>query len=362
MSDSYFQDGGPFDLKHSGQDEITMSVPIPTDSYGMLARECTDETCIPGYFKVKPGTGIVGEQQVAHCPYCRRGAPPTDFLTKAQRQYATDALMSEAVVAVDRMIKGALDLGPTGRRSFGGGMLSMELAYKSGGRPEVSRPVEEELRRDVRCPHCTLEHAVFGLATWCPDCGRDVFEQHLDAEFEVARRILAAVEERRLTLGPRVAARDIENALEDTVSVFEAVLKFLVRRHLVAAGRATEEVDKLLEKTIRSQFQNPELASRLWLDHLGLSLFDEVTPNVVATLSRTFAKRHPITHNLGVVDRKYLERVESGELHGREVRVSVAEVEAAIESTATVLTTVYRRLFAESPGRVSGGVRVAESS
>jgi hypothetical protein len=189
-----------------------------------------------------------------------------------------------------------------------------------------------------------------------------VFEEHLDAEFQVARRILAAVEERRSTLGPRVAARDIENTLEDTVSVFEAVLKFLVRRHLVAAGRATDEVDKLLEKTIRSQFQNPELASRLWLEHLGLSLFAEVPPNIFATMSRTFAKRHPITHNLGIVDRKYLERVESGELNGREVRVSVAEVEAAIESTATVLTTVYRRLFRESAGCPSGGVRVAESS
>jgi hypothetical protein len=350
MSDSYFHDGGPFDLRHSGQDEITMNLPIPTDSYGMLARECADETCVPGYFKVKPGTGIVGEQQIAYCPYCRQGAPPPDFLTKAQRQYAIDAVMSEAGVAVDRMIKQALNLGPTGRKSFGRGMFSMELAYRSGGRTEVSRPIEEELRRDVRCPHCTLEHAVFGLATWCPDCGRDVFETHLDSEFQVARRMLAAVKERRLTLGPRVAARDIENALEDTVSVFEAVLKSMARRQLLAAGRVTEEVDKLLDKRIRSQFQNPALASRLWLEHLGLSLFDDVPPNVVATMSRTFEKRHPITHNLGVVDRKYLERVESGELHGREIRVSVSEVEAAIDATSTVLTALYRRLFRSSAG------------
>ena len=64
-------------------------------------------------------------------------------------------------------------------------------------------------------------------------------------------------------------------------------------------------------------------------------------------MTRTFAKRHPITHNLGGVDRKYLARVASGELHGREVRVSVAEVEAAIDATSTVLTTVYRRLFGD---------------
>ncbi len=327
-----------------------MNLPIPTDSYGMLARECTDQTCVPGYFKVKPGTGIIGDQQIAYCPYCRRGAPPTDFLTKAQRQYAIDAAMSEATGAVDRMIKQALNLGPTGRRSFGSGMLSIELAYKSGGRPEVSRPVEEELRRDVRCPYCTLEHAVFGLAIWCPDCGRDVFEEHLDAELQVARRVLAAVEERRLSLGPRVAARDIENALEDTVSVFEAVLKLIARRHLVAAGRVSDEVDKLLDKNVRSQFQNPDVASRLCLELLGVPLFEDVPPNVVVTISRAFAKRHPITHNLGIVDRKYLERVESGELHGREVRVSVAEVEAAIDATSTVLINLYRRLFGHSVG------------
>jgi hypothetical protein len=67
-------------------------------------------------------------------------------------------------------------------------------------------------------------------------------------------------------------------------------------------------------------------------------------------MRRTFEKRHPITHNLGIVDRKYLARVESGELHGREIRVSVTEVEAAIEATSTVLTTLYRRLFGGSAG------------
>ena len=354
MGDSYFEEGGPFDLRHSGQDEITMNLPIPTDSYGMLARECTDESCVPGYFKVKPGTGIVDGQQVAHCPYCRRDAPPADFLTKAQHQYATDAVTSEATGAVDRVIKQALKLGPTGRKSYGGGMFSIELAYKSGGKPVVSRPVEEELRRDVRCPHCTLDHAVFGLAIWCPDCGRDVFTDHVDAELQVVRRILAAVDERRLSLGPRVAARDIENALEDTVSVFEAVLKAIARRHLVASGKSDDEVDKFLDKTVRSQFQNPDVASRLWLEHLSVPLFEDVPPIVVATMSRVFAKRHPITHNLGIVDRKYLERVESGELHGREVRVSVAEVETAIDATSTVLTKLYRRLFGQSRGEPPG--------
>jgi hypothetical protein len=224
-------------------------------------------------------------------------------------------------------------------------MFSIELAYRSGGRPEVSRPVEEELRRDVRCPHCTLEHAVFGLATSCPDCGADVFEEHLKAELEVARRILAATDDRRMSLGPRVAARDIENALEDTVSVFEAVLKFIAQRHLVAAGKTIDEVDRFIHKIVRSQFQNPEVAALLFQEHLGIDLFPATLAGVLSSLNETFAKRHPITHNLGVVDRKYLERVESGELRGREVRVSVAEVENAIDGTLRTLSNLYRRLF-----------------
>lgn len=345
MSDSYFEEGGPFDLRKSGPDEISLSVPIPADRYGMVARECTDEACVPGYFKVKPGTGVVGDQQVAYCPYCRRDAAPADFLTKAQRQYAIDAVFSEAAGAVDQMFKRALNLGPTGKKSYGGGMLSIDLAYKSGGRPEVSRPVEEELRRDVRCPHCTLEHAVFGLAIWCPDCGTDLFEEHLKAELEVARRILAAADDRRLSLGPRVAARDIENALEDTVSVFEAVLKSIARRHLAVAGKAAEEIDRFLDKVVRSQFQNPDVAARLFQQHLGIHLFPPAPEGLMGSMNDTFAKRHPITHNLGVVDRKYLERVESGELQGREIRVSVPEVESAIDGTFRVLCDLYRRLF-----------------
>jgi hypothetical protein len=348
MSDSYFEDGGPFDLGHSGPDEITMKLPIPIDSYGMIGRECTDSNCAPGYFKVKPGTGFVGGQDVAYCPYCREGAPPANFLTKAQHQYALDAVASEAIGAIDQMFQTALGGGT--RKSPSGGLFSVELSYRSGGKPEVARPVEEELRRDLICPHCQLEHAVFGLATWCPDCGRDIFVVHLEAELLVARRILGAVQERRASLGPRVAARDIENALEDVVSVFEAVLKFFVRKSLVRGGKSIEETDRFLERVVRSQFQNPQVAAQLFREHLNDNLFAEIVGEVVTSMTQTFAKRHPITHNLGIVDRKYLERVEAGELRGRDVRVTVAEVETAIDTATEILSKAYRRLFPETVG------------
>lgn len=91
----------------------------------------------------------------------------------------------------------------------------MEMSYKQGSSPHVHRPFEEELRRDLICPPCALVHAVFGLATWCPDCGQDIFMVHVGKEFEVIRAMLGDVDRRRRELGPRVAARDIENALEE---------------------------------------------------------------------------------------------------------------------------------------------------
>jgi len=91
----------------------------------------------------------------------------------------------------------------------------VEMSYKQGSPPHVHRPFEEELRRDLICPPCTLVHAVFGLATWCPDCGQDIFMVHVGKEFEVIRAMLGDVDRRRRELGPRVAARDIENALEE---------------------------------------------------------------------------------------------------------------------------------------------------
>lgn len=81
----------------------------------------------------------------------------------------------------------------------------------------MRRPVEEELRRDLRCNACGLDHAVFGLATSCSDCGQDMFLQHVAAEFGVIDKILSDAPDRRQRLGPRVAARDLDNALEDVL-------------------------------------------------------------------------------------------------------------------------------------------------
>ena len=59
----------------------------------------------------------------------------------------------------------------------------------------------------------------------------------------------------------------------------------------------------------------------------------------------TFQKRHAITHNLGAVDRKYLEHGSASGGLGREVPLSADEVDKTLNLVEKVLTSLYTELF-----------------
>lgn len=338
MSKSFLDDGDDFQTRKVGPDQYEMHIPIPTED-GLVGRECPNAECSSGYFKVKLGTGITEGQVLAYCPYCRQEGEPSDFTTQAQIDYALGVLKNEVVKGIDKSIQKALGLGSSHKKTYGSGMFKMEMSYKPGT-PYVPRPLEEELRRDIICPNCGLEHAVFGLATWCPDCGKDIFICHVDTEFEVIQKVLSVLDKRREELGARVAGRDIENGLEDTVSVSEAVLKIITKKHLAKIGISPDEIIKRIEK-IRNSYQNINSAGETFRTQTGLELSHNVSQDEVETLSKIFEKRHPITHNLGVVDKKYLERVRTGEVEGREIRVTAQEVERAIQISRKIISSTY---------------------
>lgn len=350
MGKSFFREGGPHKIRRTGPDEFSLSIAVPTDESGFVGRECPSDSCSPGYFKVKLGTGITGGQTEAFCPYCRHRDEPSSFFTESQLQFAKDIVMREAHGAAERMIEDGLGLGPSRRKKFDGGMISMELSYKPGHPPAVRRPVEEELRRDVVCPGCGLAHAVFGLATWCADCGADIFLTHVRTELDSVVAMLGDVDRRRETLGPRVAARDIENCLEDVVSIFEAAVRALVRRRLRVDGASETEIEDVFRKKISNRFQSIERTSEWMKEELRVDPFEGLPRDDIKTLSLAFEKRHPITHNLGIVDRKYLDKVLSGELEGRDVPVTVEEIQRAVGLCQTALIHVHQKLFAVGEG------------
>jgi hypothetical protein len=345
MSNELFREGGPYKIKKIGRDQYSMNIQIPEDADGRIARECPENNCSPGYFKVKSGTGITENHKEAFCPYCRHSDEPNNFSTKEQLRYAKDIAMQEAHKSINNMIEDALGLGPSKKKKYDGGFLSFEISYKPDSLPHVRKPFEDILKRDIICPHCGLDHSVFGLATWCADCGNDIFITHVKAEFRVIELMLEDSERREKDLGARVAAKDIENAIEDTVSVFEAVLRIQIRRHLVNKGLPNDEIDSIFKRKIGNKFQNLEIASKLVKEFAEVDLFQEVDSTKYNFLNETFQKRHPITHNLGIVDKKFLEQVMSGGLEGRDIRVTEAEIKKAIELSINILSSLHQRLF-----------------
>lgn len=349
MTNKIFKEGGPHNIQRTGSDEYTMNVSIPKDADGRTARECPNEECSPGYFKVKGGTGITDGQEVAYCPYCRHEDEPNGFTTEEQIRYAKDLVLREAHEGIEGMLKDALGLGPSGKKTMGGGFLSIEMSLKPGHKPPARRPFEEEVRRDVVCPHCGLDQSVYGLATWCADCGEDIFLAHVAAELAVVSLMLGDIERRRENLGARVAAKDIENCLEDTVSIFEAVLRVLVKRFKGESGEAQESIERFFKKN-GNAFQNVNRSIAVFDNDVGLSLFYGVPQNDIDRLADIFEKRHPITHNLGVVDKKYIEKARSAEEEGKEVLVSVNEIRKAIDMSLLIFKSLHQRMFLAGNG------------
>ena len=216
----------------------------------------------------------------------------------------------------------------------------MEMSYKSGSPRHVRRPYEDEVRRDVVCPHCSLDQTVFGLATWCSDCGEDIFLTHVNAEISVTRSMLKDVGRRKKDLGKRVAAKDIENCLEDAVSIFEASMKALVRRVLSERVDDPKIIDARMKK-IGNSFQNTGRSKEKLEELFNYLPSDE---DLWDRLRICFEKRHPVTHNLGVVDRKYLERAQEAERVGREVRITEAEVDALLKDIFSAISDVHKFL------------------
>jgi hypothetical protein len=343
MSGGIFREGGPLNVRRAGPELYEMSVPLPLDEQGMLGRECHAPDCTPAFFKVKPGTGLKG-QTVAYCPYCRAPADPSAFLTAGQREYATQLTYNEAVPGINDSVRSAFGMDGFNRREIGGGMISIEMTFEPLSVRPVGRPFEERLRRDLTCPGCGLMHAVFGLAAWCPDCGQDVFLDHVSTELEVIRHVLAGVGSHTGAYGARLASRDVENALEDLVSVFEAVLKTICRRHLLASGASPMAADDVVAKDIRNRFQNVKSGAGAFREITGLELFDALDLSRHRSLQRAFEKRHPIAHNLGIVDRKYMARGQSGEREGREIALTAEEVREATNIAEGVLTSAHSRV------------------
>lgn len=336
-----FEEGGEHKIQNLGNEQYKMTISIPKDEDGRIARECPNQECSPGYFKVKLGTGIKNNQSIAYCPYCMHATKPDNFATQEQIRYAKDMALREAHKGVNNMVRNALGIGASGKRKLASGLFSMEMTYKPSTLPNVHRPFEDEVKRDVVCPHCSLDQTVFGLAIWCSDCGEDIFLNHVEAELAVTRLMIEDTDRRRTQLGKRVAAKDLENCLEDIVSIFEASMRVIIKRVMALRGESIEIVESTL-KRLGNAFQNIDRTQKELNSIFGYNLLQDMESE---KLKSAFEKRHPITHNLGVIDRKYMKRTKELEQEGREVRLSANEISLVLSDVHNAISIIYKKLI-----------------
>lgn len=126
----------------------------------------------------------------------------------------------------------------------------------------------------------------------------------------------------------------------------------MARRRLLVDGHALEDVNTTIAKKVRNRFQSYEGAAEMLNQLFGFDMTNVLDPAGAERLKHTLEKRHPITHNLGIVDRKYLEKVRTGEAEGRDVNLDEQEVLTALDTVLAVARGVHRDLF---PRRTTGG-------
>ena len=200
---------------------------------------------------------------------------------------------------------------------------------------ELPDVLEEQTRRVVECSTCGNHHAVYSASSFCPVCGpRPAGEKVLEAI--VAAREALAVEDRlgedeRETLrAAGVFERFAVDAIESTVSLFEIFAREQFAQRVSGAQEHTKGKGNV--------FQRLDDTAELFSEHAGVDLVELAGDERWQRLKRTFARRHVLTHNDGIVDDKFLSQVpDSGLRLGQRLVVRRADATLALDDLKAVV-------------------------
>jgi hypothetical protein len=133
------------------------------------------------------------------------------------------------------------------------------------------------------------------------------------------------------------------NALEDVVGLFEGFLKYAYR-YAVRKKNTKEDAEKLIQK-IRVNFQRLTGAEEFFRRDLAIEVFQNLTVPERESLELSFAKRHVLTHNLGLIDEKYKDKAQRWERVSSELVIEPDDVLAALESVWKVVSYTLNEII-----------------
>lgn len=331
---------GVGDIEYT-DDGFTTGVSIPLDEDGFLGRECP---ACEGPFKIHGDDyDALPEDPVLTCPYCGHEQDHSSFLTRAQVERVDAAVNAIA----EQYVHGALNdmlgnaFGGPKQRSRPGSFISIETSYTPGSPPPIKalpEIVEERVRRIVQCSSCGNRHAVFSASSFCPICGpRPAAETVLEA-LTAAREALAmedrfGEDERETLRAAGVFERFAVDAIESTVSLFEMFAREQFARRV--ADAATHSAGK------GNVFQRVDDTAALFSEHASVDVVELVGAARWERLKRAFARRHVLTHNGGIVDQKFLDRVpDSGLKLGQKLVIRRVDAAQALDDVEAVVRAI----------------------
>jgi hypothetical protein len=202
--------------------------------------------------KITPGTGLKGADLPCHCPYRGYTGSHKRFFTPEQIEYAKSVVMRQVSDRLTSALK-KLEFDHKPRGAFG---IGMSLKVKPGQRPPIQQYRERKLETEIVCTNCDLHYAVYGVFGFCPDCGQHNSLQILETNLSIVGKMLDMVE----AAPPDLAAKLIENALEDCVSAFDGFGREVCRLYM------SKSPDARLD---RWTFQNLETVRSNLREHFG---------------------------------------------------------------------------------------------
>jgi C4-type Zn-finger protein len=339
-SDSLFRDMKKYQIGYNENGDPRFSVPLNADEDGLLGRECAGNACSLRYFKISVDEDDSRESPLddaqMHCPYCGHTDNFQEFHTKDQIKHVESMMVRDVEQTMTDILNRSF-------RSLNNSRGLIRITMKATANlPPLHRYVEEKLKQTNTCPQCSQRYAVYGISFNCPFCGGGTISVHLRDSIQTVRVLALEAEEIGQKHGAPVHDKMLGNAYEDVVTTFEGFL----RRIYVAGLRKTRtpaEVEEL-EAKVRNSFQRLDGAEELMRRDLSVKLFDGVDPTERDRLGVVFAKRHTLTHNLGLVDQKYREQAKAWEKPGQEVPLDANEVLWAIECLERLLTQAIAML------------------
>ena len=322
-----------------GNDRFT--IPVPIDDDGMVGRECHQEDCQPRYFKIasrksedkkteNPATEQTSIEYLL-CPYCGYKDGFQQFITDAQLEWIKSMIFRDMAKSIQDILGDALKPSAPSVDGF----ITFSLQYKPGSLPSVRHYAEKELKRIINCDKCNGRYAVYGISMYCPLCGQGNLALHLNRSTDIIISLIDHYDNILNKAGQEAGYHLLGNSLEDCVSLFEGFLKIIYSDQL--REKVSEDVYKDKLSKLRNVFQQPSKAGQIFKDDLHLDILSGVDDNDKTFLNYQFAKRHIITHNLGLVDEKFKDQVDTWQVTGQEVHLDINEIKK--------LLTIIKRII-----------------